>query len=191
MTALRKPFPRASLPLAGALCAAAFLLGAAGALADDEDVGVATGGLSIGPSANKPGTARYRLVLKDGNRYLDHGCSTALILKPMNGRRAKEPCQLWQLDRVDGNWFRLRTAEGRYLNATGCSAAIGLAGKSEANKGACQVWHLYGNEGGWSRLQLKHNNQYLDATYCKEQVALNPGSDWAGGACQQWRLMRE
>jgi hypothetical protein len=168
--------------IAGLLCATALPVAHA-----DEDVGVSTGGLSVAPGQQKK--QLYRLRLKDGNRYLDHGCAKQVVVR--SGGRAKDPCQLWQVMPQGGGWFRLQAGNGRFLDADHCTRKVGLSGRSEWEGGACQLWRLSGNVNGWSRLQLRHGNHYLDAEYCKETVSMHPGSDWAGGACQQWRLTPE
>ena len=159
---------------------------AAGPAIADEDVGTATSELKVAPEKPK----LYRLKLKNGDRYLDHGCGKQVVVR--SGGRRNDPCQLWRVVKQGPGWFRLQTANAnRFLDAEHCTANVGLSGHSDWEGGACQAWRLAGNYGGWSRLQLRHGNHYLDAAYCKEKVGMHPGSTYDGGSCQLWRLVPE
>ena len=172
------------------------------AFAANEDVGVTSSEIRVAPhppvgggsppgARNPPPVRRYRVVLKNGNRYLDNGCGRQVVVR--SGGSRGDACQLWRLVRQDEGWWRLQTASGDgFLDAERCGAKVGLtAGMSSWENGACQAWRLTGNQDGWSRLQLRHGSQYLDAAFCGETVGLNPGSDHDGGSCQLWRLVPE
>ena len=171
------------------------------AFAANEDVGVTTSEIRVAPPEPTGGGSRakkmaaparfYRLVLKNGNRYLDNGCGRQVVVR--SGGRPGDACQLWRLVRQDEGWWRLQTASGdSFLDAERCGTKVGLtAGMSTWENGACQAWRLSGNYAGWSKLQLRHGGQYLDAAYCGETVGMNPGSDYDGGSCQLWRLVPE
>lgn len=158
--------------------------------AGDEDVGVSTSELKVAPGTGKPPPKLYRIRLKNGNRYLDHGCAGEVVLK--SGGRHQARCELWEFVPLGDGWYRIKAAaSNRYLDADHCTARVGLSGPSGYEGGACQAWRLSGKVNGWSRLQLRHGGQYLDAAYCKERVAMNPGSDYDGGSCQLWKVQRE
>lgn len=190
-----------------ALLALAFASTAGPAFAD-EDVGVSTSELKTAPPSKrpvpgaelparapaareqKPATKLYRLVLKNGNRYLDNGCGRQVAVR--SGGTRGDACQLWRAVPQDTGWWRLQTASGgRFLDADHCGPKVGLTGLSTWENGACQAWRLTGNVGGWSKLQLRHGSQYLDAAYCGENVAMHPGSNYDGGSCQLWKLVPE
>lgn len=161
------------------------------AKADDEDVGSTTSELRAGGAGGgRSGPQLYRLLLKNGGRYLDHGCGRQVVLR--SGGRRGDPCQLWQMIPQGQGWYRLKAAgTNKFLDADHCSAKVGLSGMSDYEGGACQAWRKAGNANGWSRLQLRHGSQYLDASYCKELVSMNPGSDYDGGSCQLWKIAPE
>src|SRR5580658_3151958 len=109
-----------------------------------------------------------------GGNYLNATfCGDMLHLYPENGDFRNDACQLWKFVPDADGWSRLQLKRtGKFIDATDCSDAVRLNGKSVDDNGSCQLWKFVPDADGWSRLQLKRSGKFLDAP-CSEGIKLS------------------
>jgi hypothetical protein len=137
-------------------------------------------------------TGYYRLMLQNGETFLDAVHCTNQVALGNVSDFADGACQLWRLVPTGTGWFGLQLKNGgQFLAADNCSASVVLIPSNQFDENdGCHLWRLQPAGKGWSRLQLRFEEQFLDAVQCGNKVALNAGSTYADGACQKWKLIK-